>query len=324
MTQASQDNENRIIACRNDNSPDYVPKKVELPVKESYYVQVGRGEHVVDVQMATVGNIGLLRLGIGVEAVGINVFNPDYIGFALPVTWSGDYLINGELANKSAIYMPGDLDSFHLRSKSRVSLGVTMPREPFIETIAALRGVDTEDIMLNDRELRLSEAAGVEVRARLTAIINEACSERVKRSQREISNEVIGLLTDAYLHALPESLSQAERISRPERIVRLAEERFMASDGKPVSLADLCAAAGVRKSALYRAFHNVCGLPPLTYFQKRRLMQARSLLVNAVNERGRVKHAALSTGFTELGRFSVEYRQLFGEPPSATLSRTAN
>lgn len=324
MTQASQDNENRIIACRNDNSPDYVPKKVELPVKESYYVQVGRGEHVVDVQMATVGNIGLLRLGIGVEAVGINVFNPDYIGFALPVTWSGDYLINGELANKSAIYMPGDLDSFHLRSKSRVSLGVTMPREPFIETIAALRGVDTEDIMLNDRELRLSEAAGVEVRARLTAIINEACRERVKRSQREISNEVIGLLTDAYLYALPESLSQAERISRPERIVRLAEERFMASDGKPVSLADLCAAAGVRKSALYKAFHNVCGLPPLTYFQKRRLMQARSLLVNAVNERGQVKHAALSTGFTELGRFSVEYRQLFGEPPSATLSRTAN
>ena len=324
MTKASHGNENRIIACRDDNSPEYAPKKVELPMKESYYVQVGPGEHVVDVRMATVGNIGLLRLGIGVEAVGINVLNPDYIGFALPVSWSGDLLINGELANKSAIYMPGNIDSVHLHSMSRVMLGVTMPRQQFIETIAALRAVDTGDIMLNDRELRLSESAGVEVRARLTQIINEACSERVKRSQREISNEVTGLLTDAYLHALPESLTQAERTYQPERIVRLAEERFMASDGKPVSLADLCAAAGVRKSALYSAFHNVCGLPPLSYFQKRRLMQARSLLVNADKERGRVKHAALSTGFTELGRFSVEYRQLFGEPPSATLSRTTN
>ena len=323
MSKGSPCNKNRILAYRDDNSPEYAPKQVELPVVESSFVQVGRGEHVVDVRMATVGKIGLTRLGIGVEAVGITVLNPGYIGFALPVSWSGDLLLNGELANKSNIYMPGDLDSLHLYSKSCVILGVTMPREPFVETIAALRGVDTGDIMLKHRELCLSEAAGVEVRARLTAIINEACSERRTHSQREISNEVIGLLTNAYLHALPESLSQAERISRPERIVRLAEERFMASDGKTISLADLCAAAGVGKSALYKAFHNVCGLPPLTYFQKRRLMQARSLLINAVNERGWVKHAALSTGFTELGRFAVEYRKLFGESPSVTISRFA-
>jgi AraC-like DNA-binding protein len=324
MRKASSSSGNRILAYRDEHSPDYAPKKIELPIKESYFVQVGRGEHIVDVQIATVGKIGLIRLGIGVEAVGINVLNPGYIGFALPVSWSGDLLLNGELANKSNIYMPGDLDSLHLHSKSRVILGVTIPRQPFVETIAALRGVDTGDIMLNDRELHLSEAAGAEVRARLTAIINEACSERDKRSQREISNDVMGLLTDAYLHALPESLSQAERISRPERIVRLAEERFMASNSKPVSLADLCAAAGVGKSTLYKAFHTVCGLAPLSYFQKRRLMQARSQLINSVDERGQVKYAAMSSGFTELGRFSVEYRQLFEELPSTTLSRTGN
>jgi AraC-like DNA-binding protein len=49
----------------------------------------------------------------------------------------------------------------------------------------------------------------------------------------------------------------------------------MAAEGTPISLADLCAAAGVSKSALYPAFHSVCGEPPLAYFQKRRL--ARSL-----------------------------------------------
>lgn len=321
MTKTSDTNENRVIACRDSASPVYAPVKAGIPLKESSFVQIGRGEHVVDVSMATVGDIGLLRTGIGVEAVGINVLNPNYIGFALPVTWSGDYLVNGELANKSSIYMPGDLDSFHLRSKSRVTLGVTMPRSPFIETIAALRGVGTEDIMLNDRELHLSDAAGVEVRARLTAIINEACSGRGKSLQSEISNQVFGLLADAYLHALPEQHSRTEYTSRPERIVRLAEERFMASDGKDVSLADLCVAAGVRKSALYKAFHNVCGTPPLVYFQKRRLMQARSLLVSAANERGQVKRAALTTGFTELGRFSAEYRKLFGELPSMTISK---
>lgn len=315
--------EGRILAFRDRHSPVYESEKVELPVKESSLVQIGRGDHVVEVQMATVGKIGLFRLGIGVEAVGVNVFKSDYIGFALPISWSGDYFVNGQLANRSDIYTSGDLDSIHVRSKSRVSLGVTMPRGPVIETIAALRGVDPGDILLNDRELRLCEAAGAEVRARLSSIIDEASSSCSKRSHWEISNDVIGVLIDAYLHAVPASVSQADRISQPERIVRLAEERFMESDGEPVSLADLCAAAGVKKSTLWKAFHRVCGVSPLTYLHKRRLMRARSLLVNGLDERGQVKRAALAAGFTEFGRFSVEYRQLFGESPSSTLSQTA-
>jgi transcriptional regulator GlxA family with amidase domain len=32
-----------------------------------------------------------------------------------------------------------------------------------------------------------------------------------------------------------------------------------------------------------------------------------------------VKEAAYSCGFTEMGRFSVYYRELFGESPSTTL-----
>ncbi len=319
----SAGNDGRVIAFRDNQSPLYASEKVELPVKESSCVQIGRGEHVFDVQVATVGNIGLLRLGIGVEAVGVNVFKSDYIGFTLPISWSGDYFVNGQLANNSDIYMAGDLDGFHVRSKSRLSLGVTMPREPFVETIAALRGADPGDILLNERELHLCEASGIEVRARLTAIINETCRGCGKRSQKEISEDVMGVLIDAYLEALPDPVSPGERISRPERIVQLAEERFMESDGEPISLADLCAAAGVEKSALWKAFHRVCGLSPLAYLHKRRLMRARSLLVNGENERGQVKRAALSAGFTEFGRFSVEYRQIFGESPSSTLSRTA-
>jgi AraC-like DNA-binding protein len=34
-----------------------------------------------------------------------------------------------------------------------------------------------------------------------------------------------------------------------------------------------------------------------------------------------VKRAAYDAGFTEMGRFSVEYRRFFGESPSDTLHR---
>lgn len=310
----------RVFACREDNSLYYRPERVNLPVRESSIVQVGRGEHNVDVQMATLGDIGLTRLGIGVEAVGVNVLNPDYVGFVVPLSWAGDFFVNGDAVKKSAIYMAGDLDSIHLRSKSRVTMGVTFPREPFLQAIAALRGVCVDDISLKERELRLSDASVHWLRTRLTAIIDRACRTHREPVQEQMSDDVLGLMADAYLQAVPETSVSPGRTGRPERIVRLAEERFEASEGGPVCLADLCAAAGVGKSCLYKAFHSVCGQPPLAYFHMRRLMRARTLLIDADCERGSVKHAALGSGFTELGRFSVQYRQLFGELPSATLN----
>ena len=65
----------------------------------------------------------------------------------------------------------------------------------------------------------------------------------------------------------------------------------------------------------------MCDVSPLAYFHKRRLGNARRNLIHSAPGRGAVKNAALSAGLTELGRFSVEYRKLFGESPSATLGR---
>ena len=61
---------------------------------------------------------------------------------------------------------------------------------------------------------------------------------------------------------------------------------------------------------------------PLAYFLKRKLTKARATLLHARPERGAVKSAAIDAGLTELGRFSVQYRRLFGECPSATLNKS--
>jgi hypothetical protein len=71
---------------------------------------------------------------------------------------------------------------------------------------------------------------------------------------------ILELLIDAYLRASP-LRQRDDRPHRPERIVGKAEERFLASLEKKVSLADLCVATGVSKSTLYRAFDIVCGVP---------------------------------------------------------------
>ncbi len=88
----------------------------------------------------------------------------------------------------------------------------------------------------------------------------------------------------------------------------------------PVYLAELCAATGMPERTLRDVFHSVLGVSPLKYLQLRRMRQVRMALLEADKRVHSVKQIALAGGFWELGRFAVEYKSLFGESPSLTLS----
>jgi AraC-like DNA-binding protein len=190
--------------------------------------------------------------------------------------------------------------------------------------LAALQGIAPDDVSLTSPRLELPPEVVARTRRRIIDILDQCSREDVPgamgREPLKLADEIFSLAGDIYLGSRINLEETEPRSSRsPERIVRMAEEYFFAADGEPISLADLCKATGVGKTTLYNAFANICGVPPLSYFHKRRLMQARSTLLNSDATWGAVKRAALSAGLTELGRFSVEYRQLFGESPSATL-----
>jgi AraC-like DNA-binding protein len=51
------------------------------------------------------------------------------------------------------------------------------------------------------------------------------------------------------------------------------------------------------------------------------LNRARQALLASDSEEDKVTAIAAKLGFTELGRFAVRYRELFGESPSETLHR---
>ena len=63
------------------------------------------------------------------------------------------------------------------------------------------------------------------------------------------------------------------------------------------------------------------GMGPMHYLWLRRMHLARRALLGADPQATTVTKVATDYGFWELGRFSVDYRMLFGELPSASLHR---
>lgn len=91
--------------------------------------------------------------------------------------------------------------------------------------------------------------------------------------------------------------------------------------GEPVSVTDLCHAAGVSERTLRNAFHDVYGIGPKQFLIRHGLEQVHDALLFARRMRGAVTRAATECGFFELGRFAGSYRHLYGESPSDTVRR---
>ena len=87
----------------------------------------------------------------------------------------------------------------------------------------------------------------------------------------------------------------------------------------PIGVAELAAAANVSRRVLELAFRETLGVPPVTYLRFSRMHGVRRELAAASPDSARVKDICARWGFSEPGRFAVEYGHLFGESPSATL-----
>ena len=91
----------------------------------------------------------------------------------------------------------------------------------------------------------------------------------------------------------------------------------------PLSVAELRTLVGCSGHQLRLALQRHCGAGPKQYILRVRLEAARVELARGAARPCTVTAVATRYGFTELGRFAVRYRQVFGERPSDTLRRTA-
>jgi AraC-like DNA-binding protein/TolB-like protein len=103
--------------------------------------------------------------------------------------------------------------------------------------------------------------------------------------------------------------------------LKKATEWLEAEPGRPWRLSELAAACGVAPRTLQKHFRRFLGRAPLAFLRELRFERARQELLAGCEPRN-ITEIATRCGFGHLGRFAIEYRQRYGESPSATRRRS--
>jgi len=111
--------------------------------------------------------------------------------------------------------------------------------------------------------------------------------------------------------------------TRGHAIVSRAQDYMREHVEEPLTIEDLCRDLGVSRRTLQYSFREVLRVNPVSYLRALRLNGVRRAL-KAVDQRcGSVQDIAARWGFWHLSHFASDYRRMFGELPSETLSRSA-
>jgi AraC-like DNA-binding protein len=157
--------------------------------------------------------------------------------------------------------------------------------------------------------------------SRLLAIAGRMDLERSDPTQHAdefLKRAIVDLFVSPILQTAPSERDGP--IPSALRIVKKVEDYVKAAGGRPVHVTELCERLHVSRRTLHRAFHDAVGTGPVTFLRQNRLCAVHSILRRC--EPGTTIAAVASNhGFVNLGRFSADYCELFGEYPSSTLRR---
>jgi len=165
------------------------------------------------------------------------------------------------------------------------------------------------------------------IRDGLKALVESALSmarQQPAQLQQPAAQRMLALsLTEAALDCVGCAHSQAparSSVSARRRILTAAREYMCEHADEPITVPDLCQATGASRRTLQYAFEEILHLSPVTYLRVMRLNRVRSELALHLEES--VGDIAARWGFWHLSRFAADYRQHFGELPSATRARS--
>jgi AraC-like DNA-binding protein len=130
---------------------------------------------------------------------------------------------------------------------------------------------------------------------------------------------LLTLLLHHHPHNYSEELARTVPTPVPG-VVRRAERFMIDNAASRITVSDVAQHLGISLRSLQAGFRDWRETTPNAFLRRVRLQLVRDELLLASTE-ANVTAVALQHGFSHLGRFSAQYRSVFGEDPSVTLRR---
>jgi len=267
-----------------------------------------------------------LRFATGIALEGSR--SNDHYVICLPLTGCAEASAGGTSIacdpNSGVIFCRPATPASMLRTEAPMAaLNLTISQSAVMRQLAALLGEPVDAAPEFASTMDLNEGHGRNLaRYLLLALTDFQQTDRPIWTPIMISafeDFIISKLLVSHPHDFTKALQKAEKPIAP-RDVKRAIDFMEARLGAPIAIADVAEASGIAGRTLFKHFRDFHGISPMQYLRNSRFGKVREALLRADPEQS-VTEIAMNWGFTHMGRFSLEYRQRFGESPSESLRR---
>lgn len=286
------------------------------------------------------GGVRVTNLGNGVTIRGVSShhamvfrtefagYNPPSIVYILPALRGGTALLDGrEVTHRSIASRVGGHTPL-LRTFGPYEIGtIAVFRETLRQAAAIMLGRDFSASLLSPTTTLQANPLRM---AQLSALHQEAGQLLAVFSPQQLATSAlpgVQILRDRIVTTLVSTLDEfdlkSDHLARQLQTVSMAKiDRFIAENyHTPFGLQEMCSQTGLALRTIEAIVRSRTGLSPVVYLRCCRLASAHKAL-RWPNDRTTVTGVALDSGFLHFGRFSIHYREIYGESPRDTLRRS--
>ncbi|HKJ20903.1 MAG TPA: hypothetical protein VJ993_09600, partial [Woeseiaceae bacterium] len=172
-----------------------------LPIRTESLTQLGRGALHTEATVVSGPDATLYYAHVGGVSSTLADLNSEYTGIVVPITWRGEFVINGELVTPSSVYLPADETLFQAYGNERTTVAAALHRQNFIATVAALGGVTPDDVRLAGGALELAPAVMASARYSLNELFKQYADPTHQKplpahSTEQLSRRAAQILTE--------------------------------------------------------------------------------------------------------------------------------
>lgn len=289
------------------------------------YRQLSAGTFHGDIRYLHIDSIEIFELHWGQVIHYQGLTPPDTIGFGLPLNITGEsrYLnrpiLNGELLIQRC-GSEGDL----IGSRNFKIQVLTINEQRFFDKVDLISGLDSRLLLENINRILLNPDIAETLQRKFHTLLHQASDNTVMKNKLAtvVAGQVDNLLEDIAGIIVSGSNEQPKlRLTRQRQLVQKAKDYIWNRPAIPPRIDDMCEEIGTSERSLRDAFKACTGLSAGAYLKAVRLNQVRSALKAGPPDTILVQDAAFNWGFFHMGQFASDYKSLFGEAPSQTLSK---